>query len=63
VLGELEYEDGELAEASEDCRGLSWSYSMLDDGPVGMAMEEDIVRALHFGRIGYRRDEGWLYKI
>ena len=42
MLGELEYEDGELADASEACRGVRRSYSIAEDGPVGMAMEEDM---------------------
>jgi hypothetical protein len=56
VLGELEYEDGELADASEDCRGLRWLYSMADDGPDGMAIEEDIgddvLAMMYLGRGG-----------
>lgn len=59
VLGVLEYEDGELAEASEDCRGLReslrWAYTILaDDGPAGMAMEDDMAMVFS-GRGGWNK--------
>jgi len=42
VLGELEYDDGELPAGFGACRGRRWSYSMALAGPAGMAIDEDI---------------------